>query len=152
MDVLLPEAVIQLYLRSRSGDVVLAELVQPPAEALDEDEDEDDILTLNPLRAASNNRPRKKRRTRPDSASDDESRLYAAARKGLKRLRDEDEETQWALRDQEVKAKRAAARRSLKLPAEGQSEWEKKQARLGAGEEEGWAGGRPRIRQNYKED
>lgn len=150
MDVLLPEAVIQLYLRSRSGDVVLAELVQPAAEAMDEDED--DILTLNPLRAASNNPPRKKRRTRPDSASDDESRLYAAARKGLRRLRDDDEETQWALRDQEVKAKRAAARRRLKLSAEGQSEWEKKQARLGAGEEEGWAGGRPRIRQNYKED
>jgi hypothetical protein len=78
--------------------------------------------------------------------------LYAAARKGLKRLRDDDEENKWAMRDQEVKAKRAAARRRLKLPAEGQSEWEKRQARLGAGEEEGWAGGRPRIKQNYKED
>jgi hypothetical protein len=151
MDVLLTEAVVQLYIRSRGGNVVLAELAEPAAEPLDEDEDEDDILTLNPLRTASNP-PRKKRKTRPDTASDDESRLYAAARKGLKRLRDDDEETQWALRDQEVKAKRAAARRRLKLPAEGQSEWEKKQARLGAGEEEGWAGGRPRVKQNYKED
>lgn len=151
MDVLLPEAVVQLYIRSRGSDVVLAELADPAPEA-DEDEDETDTVSLNPLHSASVNPPRKKRSRRPHAASDEEFRLYAAARKGLKRLRDDDEENKWAMRDQEVKAKRAAARRRLKLPAEGQSEWEKRQARLGAGEEEGWAGGRPRIKQNYKED
>jgi hypothetical protein len=152
MDVLLAEAVVQLYIRSRDNDVLLAELADPAPDALDEDEDEDDILSLARVQGVSNP-PRQKRRTRPaaDPASDEESRLYAAARKGLKRLRENDEESKWAMRDQEVKAKRAGARKRLKLPAEGLSEWEKKRARLGAGEEEGWAGGRPRAKQNYKE-
>lgn len=71
---------------------------------------------------------------------------YDLARRRLEDLSTENIETEWQIRYSELWEARARMRKRLKLPKEGMTEEEKKQARLKAGEMESFFSGRVRPR------